>query len=159
MVAPLALHCSRTYPVHVEEAFDTVLTTPLESIFNRRHGPIPAVRATEGADGEVWGRAGQLRTIRLADGGSMREELISVERPGAFTYTLRDVTGPLKPLASHVDGRWSFTVAGTGTRVGWQWTMHPRSRAVSPVLPIFARLWRGLAVQALQRLEELLVPE
>lgn len=35
----------------------------------------------------------------------MREELIAVERPTAFGYTLSDVSGPMKVLASRVDGQ------------------------------------------------------
>jgi Polyketide cyclase / dehydrase and lipid transport len=126
MVTPLVLQRSRTYPLPVEEAFDAVLYVPLEQVFNRRYGPIPAIRATENPD-EVWGKVGQSRTIRLTDGGSMREELTGVDRPTAFTYRLSDMRGPMKPLASHVDGRWAFAAAGTGTRITWHWTAHPRS--------------------------------
>ncbi len=156
MASPLALSCARSYPVTIERAFDDVLLIPLERLFNRRYGPIPAVRGTEGP-AEAWGEVGQTRIVRLAGGGSMREELVTVERPAAFGYTLSDVTGPMKPLAARVEGLWSFEPVGTGSRITWQWTLHPASAAVAPVLPIFARFWRGYARRSLERLEQLLL--
>lgn len=157
MPSPLVMSCSRTYPAAPEQAFDAVLLEPLERIFNRRYKVIPRIRGAEDQDG-TWGHAGQTRTVRLADGNLMHEELTRVDRPHAFGYTITGITGPMKPLASEVHGVWSFDPAGTGTRVTWQWTMHPASRLVVPALPVFRRLWLGYAGQALQRLEEILVP-
>jgi Polyketide cyclase / dehydrase and lipid transport len=147
---------SRTYPVTPERAFDSLLPLPLEQFFNRRFGPIPAIRGTDGP-GATWGEVGHRRTVRMADGGSVQEELTSVERPAAFGYTLGKVTGPLKPLASRIEGVWSFDAVGTGTRVTWTWTMYPSSALAAPLLPIFRSLWRGYAKRALERLEPLLL--
>lgn len=147
---------SRTYPLTVEQAFDRLLPLPLEQIFDRRYGPIPAVRGTDGP-AEPWGTTGQQRTVRMADGGTVREELIRVERPGAFGYTLSQVTGPMRTLAARVDGVWSFDPVGTGTRITWQWTMHPASALAMPLLPVFRRFWHGYARRSLERLEPLLL--
>ena len=151
------MQCSRTYPIPVEDAFDAVLSTPLEALFNRRYGPIPRIRAVDGPQG-AWGEAGQVRVPRLAGGGSIREELIRVDRPHGFEYVLTEVTGPMKLLAARVGGLWSFEPAGTGTRITWSWTVHPASGVGGAVMPVFARLWRGYARQALARIEDLLVP-
>lgn len=32
----------------------------------------------------------------------------------------------------------------------WQWTIHPRSALAAPVLPVFARMWRGYARRVLE---------
>jgi Polyketide cyclase / dehydrase and lipid transport len=157
MPDPVVMSCSRAYPTTVEQAFDLVLPVALEQLFDRRYGPIPAIRAVEGQRG-VWGEVGQTRTVRLSGGGSMREELTAVERPHSFGYTLSDVTGPMKPLASHIHGLWSFAPVGTGTRITWGWTLYPASVVAAPVLPIFRRLWHGYARQSLQRIENLLLP-
>jgi polyketide cyclase/dehydrase/lipid transport protein len=156
MVDPVLLSASRAYPVTVEQAFDGVLPAPLEQLFHRRYGPIPRIRSTEGQRG-TWSEVGQTRTVRLADGGSMLEELTSVDRPNAFSYALTNLTGPLKPIASHIEGRWSFTPVGTGSRITWQWTLHPVSAMTARALPIFSRFWRGYAAQALQHIEDLLL--
>jgi Polyketide cyclase / dehydrase and lipid transport len=157
MMQPILLSSSRTYPVAVEQAFDAVLPFPLEELFNRRYGPIPSIRATEGQRG-VWGEVGQTRTVRLSGGGSMVEELTRVDRPSAFGYTLSNVTGPMKPIASHIEGLWSFAPVGTGMRITWEWTLYPASAMSVVVLPIFRRAWDGYARQSLARIEELLVP-
>jgi hypothetical protein len=86
----------------------------------------------------------------------MREELTRVERPSAFGYSITGVTGPMKALVSHVDGLWTFTAAGTGTRVTWQWTIFPTSALVAPIMPVFGRLWRGYAARAFDQIASLL---
>lgn len=155
MVAPVRMDCSRTYPLTVADGYDRVIGLPLEQVFDRRYRLIPPIRAVEGQDG-AWGTLGQTRTIRLADGGSMREELVRVDRPSAFGYVLSDVTGPNKPLIARVDGQWSFAPAGTGVRITWTWTVHPTLLGRF-AMPVFTRLWHGYAAQALAHLEELLV--
>ncbi|MGI8678197.1 MAG: SRPBCC family protein [Jatrophihabitans sp.] len=157
MADPVILRSSRTYPVPLEQAFDLVLPAALERFFTRRYGPIPPIKGVEGQQG-LWGTVGQTRTVRLADGGSMREELVSVDRPNSFGYRLTDLTGPLKPLASSVEGLWSFAPAGSGVRISWQWTVHPVSRLGALALPVFGRFWHGYARQALEQLETLLLP-
>jgi hypothetical protein len=156
MSSPRAMQAGRTSPVPVADAFTHTLGLPLEQIFRRRFGPIPPISGTT-QEGE-WTTAGQSRIVHLADGGSLREELVSVDAPSAFTYRLTEVTGPMRPLASHIDGAWTFEPAGTGTRITWAWTIHPRNATVGSVtLPVFARLWRAYARRALDELDVLLV--
>ena len=72
--------------------------------------------------------------------------------PRSFGYTLSDIKGPLAPLVGRLEGEWIFEPVGTGTRVTWRWTIHPRSALAAPVLPVFGRLWRGYARQSLEEL-------
>lgn len=156
MTKPLELSASRTCPVPVERAFDIVMVAPLEQIFSRRFLAIPPISGVSGQEG-TWATVGQTRTVRLADGGTMREELVSVDRPHSFGYRLGDVTGALKPLAGSVDGVWRFEPAGTGARITWAWTVHPASSAAGLVMPVLGFLWRGYARRALERIEEILL--
>lgn len=153
----LELASSRAYPVPVEQAFDVVLPTPLPDLFSRRYAAVPPIREVRDQQG-AWGTVGQTRTIRLADGGTLRETLTSLDRPRSFGYRITDITGPMKPLATEIEGRWLFEPAGDGTRVLWGWTVHPRGRLGRTAMPAFARMWRGYARQALEELERILVP-
>lgn len=155
MAEPVVMSYSQPFAAAPGEAFDKVLPMPLPELFSRRYGPIPPIRSVEGQVG-TWGQVGQARTLRLKGGGSMREELTRVDRPAAFGYTITQVTGPMRPLCSYIDGIWSFDADGTGTRITWQWTAHPRSAVVAPLLPIFARVWRGYARQSFECLAEFL---
>ena len=85
---------------------------------------IPPIREVRDQVGP-WGEVGQTRTIVLADGGTMRETLTSVERPHRFGYAIGDVRGPMRPLVERVEGRWTFEPAGTGTRITWPWDVTP----------------------------------
>jgi hypothetical protein len=148
---------SRTYPVDVQTAYDVVRPVPLQQIFGRRYGPMPPVRETRGQDGE-WGiEVGQTRTIILADGGTLFETITELDPPHAFAYTITNVTGPMKPLVSSLDGRWDFAPAGTGTRVTWTWDVSARSALTARVMPVLQRFWNGYARQALEEAEHLLV--
>lgn len=146
---------SRAYPVTVEHAYEAVLSAPLAEVFSARYGPLPPIRTVRDQEG-VWGTVGQTRTIVLADGGTMREELTRVEPHREFAYRITDVTGPMKPLVASVEGRWAFAPAGTGARVTWSWTVHPAPYA-GLAMPLFGKLWRGYAGVALERLEPLLL--
>lgn len=147
----LTVEQSRVVPVAAGDAFSRTVPLPLPTLFAHRYGPIPPVKAVRDQDGD-WGTVGQSRTVVLVGGGSMREVLTAVEPPQSFSYTLTEITGPLAPLVSRVDGQWSFAPADTGSTVTWRWTIHPRSALTAPVLPVFGRLWRGYARRALEEL-------
>jgi hypothetical protein len=155
MADALRLSASRAVPVAIEEAFPRVLTVPLPDLFSRRYGPIPRVRGTLGP--ATWDAVGLTRTVQLADGGRMAEELTVVDPPRRFAYRLTGFTGPMRPLASSIDGEWAFEPAGTGTRITWSWVVHPASSVASYALPVFGRIWRGYARQALEEVERLLL--
>ena len=57
----------------------------------------------------------------------------------SWGYTLSEVTGPLKPLVATVDGLWTIEEAGTGCRITWTWTVHPRGRAGALAMPLLGR--------------------
>ena len=155
MASPLHVSCSRTYPVPADRAYELTLAWPLEELFDKRFGPIPPITGTD-QDGE-WGTVDQVRTIRLSDGGTMQERLVKVEAPKEFGYVITDVTGPMKQLASRIEGTWAFAEVGTGCRITWSWTIHPKSSASALALPAFGKIWKGYARRALDHLEELLL--
>lgn len=142
---------SQSIPVAVENAFAGTLPIPLPVVFRRWYGPIPPIKQVRDQSGD-WDTVGRTRTVVLAGGGSAHEELISLDPPHSFGYTLTQITGPLAPLVRLVEGQWLFTDNGTGTEVTWRWTIHPRSALAAPVLPVLARLWRGYARRALAEL-------
>jgi hypothetical protein len=155
-MATVELELSRTFPVPVGEAFERLLVAPLEQVFSRRYGPLPPVRRVRDQAG-AWGTPGQTRVIELADGATMREELTSVVADREFRYRITHLTGPMKALVGSLDGRWGFEAAGTGVRITWAWSVHPSGAVAGLGMPVFARLWRGYARQALEQVETLIV--
>lgn len=156
MAHPITVERSRTIPVAPEEAFSRTLPMPLPTLFRRWYGPIPPIKEVRDQHGE-WQSAGQTRTIALAGGGTMRETLTDVDPGRLFGYAITDIRGPMAPLIGRVDGAWIFDSVGTGTRVTWRWTLHPRSVLSAPALPVFGRIWRGYANRALESLSDYLV--
>ncbi len=156
MAKSVVVEQSRTIPVSAEHAFRGTLPIPLPVIFAHWYGPIPPIKQVRDQTGG-WDAAGQTRTVVLAGGGSMREELTSVDPPRSFGYTLTGIKGPLAPLVSSVDGEWGFTRVGDRTDVTWRWTIHPRSALAVLVMPVFGRVWKGYARRALEELSAQLV--
>lgn len=156
MAHPVTVEQSRAIPVSPQEAFAKTMPMPLPELFSRWYGPIPPIKAVRGQAGN-WATVGQNRTIALVGGGGMRETLTRVDPPNSFGYTLDDVRGAMAPLIHHVEGEWVFAPDGAGTNVTWRWTLHPRSALTAPLLPVFGRIWRGYARQALQTLSGYLV--
>lgn len=150
------MEMSRAIPVETDAAFRRTLSIPLPTLFNYWYGPIAPVRAVLGQSGE-WGTVGQTRTVVQVGGGSMREELVGVDPPNVFSYILSDVAGPLAPVVERIDGAWRFEPLGTGTRVTWHWSVYPKSSLAGSAMPLFARIWRGHARRALERLSDELV--
>jgi Polyketide cyclase / dehydrase and lipid transport len=153
---PVVVAESRAIPVAFEEALDRTLPIPLPLICSRWYGPIPPIKAVRDQTGG-WDAAGQTRVVLMLGLGSMQEELTSVDPPRSFAYTLSGVKGPLAPLVSSVEGKWSFAPAGTGTQVTWQWTLHAKSAVTAPLLPAFGRIWKGYARRVLEELSLQLV--
>jgi hypothetical protein len=156
MTENVNLSHSRTFPAGVEESFDALLPFDLSRLFNRRYAAIPPIKGVRDQAGP-WTTPGQTRTIALADGGTMREELLEVTRPHRFAYRITEITGPMKPLATSLDGAWELEPAGTGVRITWSWTVHPAGRLGSLAMPVFRRMWQGYARQGFDNIEELLV--
>jgi hypothetical protein len=156
-MSAVELESSRTYPVAVEAAFDRVLSTPLPEVFSSRYAAMPRVRSIRHQHGE-WGTVGQMRTVELADGGTLLETLTAVDRPRSFDYRLSDITGPMKPLVIEVAGKWRFDPVGTGVRITWAWTVHPRGSLGRAAMPAFGRMWQGYARRALEQIEHVLLP-
>ena len=156
MARPVVIEQSRAIPVSIEQAFSATLPISLPTLFRRRYGPIPPIKEIQDQTG-AWDAPGQTRTVVLAGGGRMREELTSVDPPRSFRYTLTDIRGPLAPLVRWLEGEWVFTPRGTGTKVTWRWTLYPRSSLATPAMPVFGRLWQGYARQALEELSAQLV--
>jgi hypothetical protein len=147
---------SRTFPAGVKRTFEELLPFPLERLFTQRFAAIPPIKQVRDQDG-TWGTPGQTRTILLSGGGTMREELVEVTKPSRFAYRLTHVTGPMKALVRSIDGAWEFERAGTGVRVTWSWTVHPRGRIGSASMPALRRMWTSYARRNFENLEKLLV--
>jgi len=156
MAQALVVEQSRAVPVTVADAFTGTIPIPLNELFHRWYGPIPPIKEVLGQTG-AWDGVGQTRTIVLTGGGSMVETLTAHDEPRAFGYALSDIKGPMAPLVGGVNGEWTFDPVGTGTKITWRWTIHPRSALTAPLLPVFGRLWKGYAARSLAHLSDLLV--
>ncbi|MBW0015347.1 SRPBCC family protein [Mycobacterium sp.] len=152
MVKPLVVAQSRVVEVPPEKAFRETMQLPLPELFSHWYGPIPPIKEVRDQTGD-WDAPGRSRRL-IMPGGSVREELNSVDPPRSFGYRLTDITGPMALLIGSVTGVWNFDQVGDGTEITWRWTIYPKSRLAGPALPVFGMVWKGYARRALKYLSE-----
>lgn len=155
MASPLAVEQSLVIPIPIDEAFSATLPVSLPDICSHWYGPIPPIKQVRDQTGD-WDAAGQTRTLTMVGGGSVHEELTSVDPPRSFGYRLTDIKGPMASLVGLVAGAWIFTPVDRGTEITWRWTIYPKSPLSAPALPVFGALWKGYARRVLQNLSALL---
>lgn len=141
-------------PVAPAQAFVAAMEIPLPTLLPRRYGPFPPIKTVRGQT--EWAQSGDSRTIVPAGGGSMRETLTDVQAPTSFGYRISEIAGPMALLVDHIDGLWTFSPQGGGTRVTWGWTLHPKSVLTAPVVAVLGALWNGYARGALESLSDYL---
>jgi hypothetical protein len=151
MPAPTTVRRTRAIAVPIETAFDAALSLPLPQLYCRRYGPMPPIVEVRDQQG-AWDTPGQTRVFRTADGGSMREEMLSIDRPYQFSNRLTVLQGPFKPLVATVEESWTFHEVGSATEATWEWNLYPRSAAARLVLPLIGKLWLGYARGVLEQL-------
>ena len=144
---------SRVIPVPVETAFSAALSLPLPQLYRRRYGPMPPIVEVRDQQG-AWETPGQTRVLVTADGGSMREEMLSIDPPHRFVNRLTVLTGPFKPLVATVEESWTFAALGGATQASWEWNLVPRTAVAGLLVPVVGRLWRGYARAVLEQLAE-----
>ena len=153
--SPVSVQQSHTVGLPQAQAYQLALTAPLPEVFSHRHLLLPPIREVRDQP-EPWGTSvGQSRTIVTTDGGTMVEELTVLEPDDRFGYVLSRITGPMKPLVSSIEGRWTTTPAGDRTTITWAWTIHPRSALTAPVVRLIGSMWHAYAARGLAELERL----
>ncbi|MDT5174324.1 MAG: hypothetical protein QOG37_1575, partial [Mycobacterium sp.] len=106
---------------------------------------------------ELGRNLGRTRIVELADGGSIRETVVSVDAPSSWKYAINDYQGPRAALVVKIDGGFLFASPGAGTRISWRYNMFPRFRLAASALPAVGWFWRGHGSQMLEELSNWLV--
>ncbi len=150
------VEASRLVAVEPTQAYERLVAARLPEVFSRRYAAFPAVREVSDQSGD-WGTVGETRTILLTDGGRLRQTIISADPPRGYTYVLDEIRGPLRPFVRTIEGAWSVTPEGTGARVGWAWTLHPKASPARLTMNVIGRMWKGYADRALAELETVLM--
>ncbi|MDO8900242.1 MAG: SRPBCC family protein [Phenylobacterium sp.] len=137
----------------------------LAQVFPRGSGPIPAVVGTRDQTGP-WDVVGSARQVHLADGTSVREEILASDpSDGAapsggrarFAYRVDGFTGPLAALTDAAFGEWTFVETAPGrTEITWRYTFVPRSSLMAaPLSVIIALFWRTYMRRGIENVRRL----
>lgn len=153
MANPTTVRRSGTVTAPVEAVFEAALSSPLPQLYRRRYGPMPPIVVVRDQQG-AWNTAGQTRVLVTADGGTMREEMLLIDRPNGFANRLTVLSGPFRPLVTTIEESWAFRPVGKGTEATWEWNLYPRSAAGKVLVPVVGRLWLGYARGVLAQLAE-----
>ena len=134
----------------VEAVFDYVVAEDTPTKMMLGYGPVPGVLGGEIHEGP-WDHPGAYRTVHLEGGGTAREEITAILRPGYFSYRVSDFSIAAKHVVAAARGEWWFEPRWDSTLVRWTYTFEPRSLPRAPLAFAFARLlWRGYMERAMR---------
>ncbi|MDP2215474.1 SRPBCC family protein [Phenylobacterium sp.] len=156
---------STTAAASLAQVWAAFVPIDLAQVFPKGSGPIPAVVGTSDQTGP-WDVVGSARRVRLADGTSVREEIMaSAPCDGAapsggrarFAYRVDGFTGPLAALTDAAFGEWTFMETAPGrTEITWRYTFVPRSRLMAaPLSVIIALFWRTYMRRGIENVRRL----
>ncbi len=122
------------------EVWERFVFVELPDVFPNPKGPIPAVVAVEDQDGR-WDTVGRSRTVVLADGMRVHEEITHSNPTGGapaqgraeFGYTVSNFTGPLSWLVREAHGTWVFEDQGPDTHITWTYQFCPTHTLARPL--------------------------
>jgi hypothetical protein len=135
-----------------EALFDRVADPAAAADFFRGFGPIPAIAQvrllTEGPLS-----VGSRREVLLADGSTLPEEVIELDRPNVHRYRIVNFPPALARLMREGVGTWTFAAEPQGSRITWSYVYRLKSFWRWPTAVLFAKLlMRGAMRRAVDRL-------
>lgn len=138
----------------LDSVFATVTSEDILPKVLTGYGPLPAVIDTSDLTGP-WDVPGSIRTVHLADGSSVREQLLRREEPTHFAYRVFDFRHPiLKRLAREGLGEWWFSADDKGVAVKWTYTFAAKNPVAAMPLWLMGNLfWRGYMDVCLHHLQ------
>lgn len=156
---------STTAAASLAQVWAIFVPIDLAQVFPRGSGPIPAVVGTSDQTGP-WDVVGSARRVRLADGTSVREEILASEPcDGAapsggrarFAYRVGGFSGPLAALTTAAFGEWTFVETAPGrTLITWRYTFVPRSALMAaPLSALIALFWRTYMRRGIENVRRL----
>ena len=133
----------RDVSVSVVRLFDVVVDEGVLPKVLHRYGLVPAVTGTEDVSGR-WDVPGSRRTVRLADGSAVHEQVTDWHRPTRFAYRVDGFSGASALLATAAVGRWVFAGDDQTSTFTWTYAFTPRHALARPALWAFvAAQWAG----------------
>lgn len=144
MAIRIAITRHADLPGAIEAVFSTITAEDILPKVLTGYGPLPAVTHTSDLTGP-WDTPGSIRTVHLADGSRVREQLLVRDTPTHFAYRVFDFRHALlKRLAREGHGDWRLRRAGTNTTITWTYTFEARNAVAAVPLWLIAKLlWRG----------------
>jgi len=133
----------------IEAVFDYIVAEDTPPKMMLGYGPVPGV-----AGGEIHecplDHPGAYRTVHLEGGGTAREQITAIRRPGYFSYRVSDFSISARYVVAAARGEWWFETQGDSTLVRWSYTFEPTSLPKAPLTFTLARLlWKGYMGRAM----------
>ena len=124
----------------VQAFWDWSVATPLEDILTGAGG-LPGVIATTPLTSGAWGAPGERRIVRLSDGSSCTEQILTADPPDGFRYQVWDYsTAAARPVAYALGEFRHVAVGGGRTEVVWTYAFRLRGDRFPGVLGPIGRM-------------------
>jgi uncharacterized protein YndB with AHSA1/START domain len=138
-----------------EEVFDLAVDPQRLPAFLKKRGLIPGVEKAE-MEGGVAPAAGTRRCVSMADGSTLVEEIVTLDRPSLHRY--RWATRPPMPFALLIRGAeasWTLVPQAAGTRFEWRYRLELTTPLAYPVAAPVSVHFKGWMAASLRNLRGL----
>jgi len=112
---------------------------------------IPGIRAARLLDATAPAE-GVRRRVELSDGTSIVERITAFEAPSVHAYDMAEMNPLQRLICTNMVSRWTFSDAGAGTRVVWDYRIEPRTALHTPLAWVVGRLFERAMQRCLNNL-------
>ena len=97
-------------------------------------------------DGDGVARPGAMRRVRMGDGSTIGERILSYDPPRGHAYEAVEMNPLQRLLCKRMAAEWIFEESGSGTRIIWRYSIEAK-----PLRGPLARVVGALLRRAMQR--------
>ncbi len=120
----------------LQTAYDFISSSDDLSLWLKKSGPIPGATHCEIINGP-YDHVGAKRKVFFESGDSAEEELLNVDAPASYNYSIKHFSNFLEKLSGAAYGQLWFDKIDGRTRITWIYSFHYKNLFKRAILSLF----------------------
>lgn len=117
-------------------AYDFISSGEKLPLWLKKSGPVPAATGVELLDG-TYDFVGARRKVMFTGGDSLIEQLMNIDKPASYNYSVTKFTDFLEKVSGQAYGQLWFDEVSGQTRITWAYTFQYKNLGARMVLSPF----------------------
>lgn len=120
----------------LDTAYDFISSGEKLPLWLKKSGPVPAATGVELLDGS-YDFVGARRKVLFTGGDSLIEQLMNIDKPASYNYSVTQFTNFLEKVSGQAYGQLWFDDMEGQTRITWAYTFQYKNLGARMVLSLF----------------------